>query len=116
MNEVNNPDILDNRKTVTPLDQGSEKYLEARLKKIVEGPEIEGVCYKFVSPATRSVPDRIVIANGRTYFVEMKSTGQKPTKAQLAEHDKIRVAGGTVVVIDRPSNLKAFTDLLKLLS
>ena len=44
-----------------------ENYL---IKKATEN---NCLCYKFVSPGKRGVPDRIVIGKGKTIFVELKS-------------------------------------------
>lgn len=47
---------------------------------------------KFVSPANRGVPDRVIVGNGRVLFLELKREGNKPTElqkwglAQLREH------------------------------
>ena len=49
-----------------------ESTIEARLVRGVEGRG--GLCYKFVSPGNKGVPDRIVITpDGRTEYVELKS-------------------------------------------
>ena len=50
----------------------SEKQLE---RYLVEGvKKLGGLCYKFVSPGTQGVPDRIIItAQGRTIFAELKT-------------------------------------------
>jgi len=95
-------------------DSASEKYLEPKLKR--EVLKLGGLCYKFRSPANASVPDRIVILAGLVVFVEVKSTGCKPTKAQAAEHEKIRSANGKVLVIARPSELDKFINYLKRLT
>lgn len=50
------------------------------------------LCYKFTSPGTRGVPDRILIGNGQVIFVETKSTTgtlsplQKTRIADMKEH------------------------------
>lgn len=64
-----------------------------------------------------AAPDRVVMApartlapasidcawcspKGRTVWVELKAPGQKPTRAQLREHERMRAAGQDVRVID----------------
>lgn len=64
-----------------------------------------------------SAPDRVVMVpartlspasidcawcnpKGRTVWVELKATGQKPTPAQVREHERMRAAGQDVRVID----------------
>lgn len=51
---------------------GPEARLEKRLVKCVE--EVGGLCWKFTSPGTPGVPDRIcILPDGRIVFVEMKA-------------------------------------------
>lgn len=60
------------------LEKEDERYLKDRVEK--RG----GLCYKFVSPGNKGVPDRIVITpSGRVCFVEMKSSSGAPSKLQL---------------------------------
>lgn len=72
-----------------------EKHLVTEVKKA------GGIAYKFVSPGRRSVPDRIVLLpGGRLVFVECKAPGKPPRADQLREHERLRVLGFTVVVLD----------------
>jgi hypothetical protein len=43
------------------------------------------------------VPDVIVVKDGRTYALELKSPGGRLTAAQNAAHAALRAAGATVV-------------------
>ena len=56
-----------------------ENYLVLRCKAL-------GVlCYKFVSPSHRGVPDRVLIfPHGLVTFIELKAPGKSPTALQLA--------------------------------
>lgn len=65
-----------------------EKDIE---KKIVAYAKSKGcLCYKFTSPAQRSVPDRIIVTpHGVVGFLEVKRPGNEPTKAQYAELHKL---------------------------
>ena len=65
-------------------------------------------CRKFSSPANRSVPDYVIVFDGRTYFVEFKAPGKQPTEQQKKEHDAIRAARGMVWLC---SSLTVFQDL-----
>lgn len=96
-------------KKVTSFD--NEKYLEKRLR--AECGKLNARCYKWVSPGVNGVPDRIVIHQGGTWFVEVKTKGNKPTKLQQQRHAEIREAGGAVLVIDTVTKLTAFIDYLK---
>ena len=59
------------------------------------------LAYKFVSPAHRSVPDRLMIApGGAVFFIEFKRPKGKPTPDQDREHARIRGYGLDVFVID----------------
>ena len=56
-----------------------ESYLVRRCK------ELGVLCYKFVSPSHRGVPDRLLIfPHGLVAFIELKAPGKSPTVLQLA--------------------------------
>jgi hypothetical protein len=44
------------------------------------------------------VPDLIIIHDGKTYGLELKAEGNKPTKLQIEAQDAMRAAGAEVVV------------------
>ncbi|MFV8770810.1 VRR-NUC domain-containing protein [Yersinia enterocolitica] len=76
-----------------------EDSIEDHLVKEVK--KAGGIAYKFISPGRRSVPDRLVLLpGGKVIFVECKAPGEKPTAAQLREHEKIRALGFIVRVLD----------------
>ncbi|MGE4775179.1 VRR-NUC domain-containing protein [Yersinia enterocolitica] len=76
-----------------------EDSIEDNLVKEVK--KAGGIAYKFISPGRRSVPDRLVLLpGGKVIFVECKAPGEKPTAAQLREHEKLRALGFTVRVLD----------------
>jgi len=56
--------------------------------------------YKFVSPNTRGVPDRVLFYKGQTLFVEFKKRGEVPTRQQELQIRKLRAAGMVVEVVD----------------
>ena len=71
-----------------------EKIIEEKLTKAVK--QNGGVCWKFTSPGTAGVPDRIVLMpGGRIAFVEVKAPGEKPRPLQL-----LRRLGFQVYVLD----------------
>ncbi|UQP02260.1 hypothetical protein L0Z36_10270 [Burkholderia multivorans] len=85
------------------LEKTVETYLVDRVRAA------GGDAYKFTSPQRRSVPDRIVAFQpGRLYFVELKRPGNKPTKPQLREHERLRTLGCDVRVIDSREAVDAF--------
>jgi hypothetical protein len=57
-----------------------EKSIESYLKEQVE--KLGGKCYKFESPGTAGMPDRIVVYKGCVVFIETKRPGAKPRKLQ----------------------------------
>ncbi|MGJ0625898.1 VRR-NUC domain-containing protein [Xenorhabdus bovienii] len=76
-----------------------ESVIEDHLVKEIK--KAGGIAYKFVSPGRRSVPDRIcVLPGGRILFVECKAPGEKPRPDQIREHERLRVLGCEVVVLD----------------
>lgn len=84
-----------------------EKHIEAALVKRVK--ELGGMAEKFTSPAKRSVPDRLVtLPNGRIIFVELKAPNKKPTPKQELDHDRRRLLGCHVLVIDNIDDAKNF--------
>lgn len=87
------------------------KLLEKEIeKKGNEYAESKGwLQYKFVSPASRGVPDRIYFRDGRTLLVEWKRDGEEPTKLQEKQIKRIRDQGIEVHVID---NCNPFTLML----
>ena len=58
------------------------------------------LCYKFVSPSNNGVPDRIIIGNGLTLFIELKAPGEVARKQQQAVINRMRKHGATVYIID----------------
>lgn len=56
-----------------------EAKLEAKLKAYFKSNE--GLFLKFTSPSTAGVPDRLILKNGRTLFVELKAPGRVGNKS-----------------------------------
>jgi hypothetical protein len=76
-----------------------EKRLEAKLKREVK--KLDGEALKISSMFYTGLPDRIVLMpGGKLYWVELKSTGKKPTPRQLLVHRLLRGLGFKVYVID----------------
>lgn len=82
------------------------KPLERDLEKQVrEYAESRGVlCYKFVSPGHRGVPDRLLIsATGKVLFLELKRIGKNLNALQLREHRLLRARHVPVFTADSVS-------------
>ena len=78
-----------------------ENYLKLQCKK-------HGfLCFKFAPCGYNGVPDRIVIGNGLTVFVELKAPGKKPRENQVAMHKLMRRAGAIIFVIDSKAGVNA---------
>lgn len=87
----------------------NEKYIESSLTRTVK--QNGGVCWKFTSPGTAGVPDRIILMpKGRIAFVEVKAPGEEPRKLQLSRHRLLRRLGFKVYV------LNALEDIEKIVS
>lgn len=83
----------------------SEKTLEARLVREIEARG--GMALKYTSQFHRGIPDRIILMPyGRTYFVELKSTCQKPTKLQQHAIERITALGYFAAVVDSTEGLE----------
>ena len=77
------------------LESDIEQALIKRIKAL------GGICEKHTSPGRRSVPDRLVILpGGHISFAECKRPGQMPTTKQAKDHERRRVLGCVVYVID----------------
>ena len=86
-----------------------ERDIEQALVKRVK--DLGGMAEKYVSVNRRSVPDRLVtLPDGRIIFVELKAPGKKPTDAQLRDHEKRRLLGADVRVIDSIEQVNRFPD------
>ena len=81
-------------------------------KKLVDAVKTQGgVCWKFVSPGTAGVPDRIILMPmGRIAFVEVKTTGERPRKLQLARHRLLRRLGFKTFLLDNPEQIGGILD------
>lgn len=80
-------------------------------KKLCDGVKaLGGKAYKFVSPGTNGVPDRIIcLPNGTVIFAETKAPGGTPTKQQLHRINEMRRMGQQVFI---PSSEKQVDRLL----
>ena len=78
----------------------SEKHLERLLKSTVENT-MNGLCLKLLSQHMIGLPDRLcLLPKGRAFFVEVKTTGEKPRKIQEFVHKRLRSLGFRVYVLD----------------
>lgn len=73
-----------------------EETIEIYLKKKAEAKKF--LCYKFVSPGHNGVPDRVIIGNGLTVFVETKAPDGKLRKIQEHRIKEMKKNGAIVYV------------------
>lgn len=82
-----------------------EKDVERRLVEAVKARG--GLCWKFTSPSTAGVPDRVVILpGGRIGFVEVKSPGEKPRPLQIRRLAQLNSLNVPALVLDHPDRIK----------
>ncbi len=85
-----------------------ESKIESYLRK--QSKQYGFICYKWVSPGTNGVPDRILVGHGLTLFVETKAPGKVPRKQQELRHKELRQHGARVYVAD---TMESIDTLLK---
>lgn len=86
-----------------------EKLLVGEIKKA------GGSAYKFISPGSSGVPDRIVILPRKPLmFVELKTDKGKLTRLQASQIDKLKSLGQQVFVTRGLSGLTEFFEFLGL--
>lgn len=97
-----------------------ERDVEKYFVKKVKG--LGGTAEKFKSPGKPSVPDRLVLLPVRelrpkygsdhvppsVVFVELKRPGEKPTPAQVRDHNRRRALGFVVEVLDSIESVDAW--------
>lgn len=77
----------------------NEKLVERKLVEMCK--EYRALCIKLLTYQFTGLPDRMCLfPGGIIIFVELKTTGEKPRKIQLAVHKKLKELGFRVEVID----------------
>ena len=90
----------------------SEKHLEKFLNKEVK--KLGGKSIKMSSPNQRGVPDRLVLLpGGRSGFLELKTTGKKPTALQDHWLEEIRELGHVAMWADGEWDVLLFIKTLQ---
>jgi hypothetical protein len=83
-----------------------ERYLVQRVNAM------GGLCWKFTSPGTAGVPDRIVVMNGHTVFVEVKAPGEIPRPLQVKRFRQIDDKGGVMYWVDSNGQVDTLISVL----
>ena len=86
-----------------------ESTIEARLVREVK--KRGGLCYKFTSPGSPGVPDRIAIfPGGQIIFVELKTEIGRLANIQKWQIEELRKRGATVRVLKGMEQVLAFLE------
>lgn len=86
-----------------------ESVIEARLRAGVKA--MGGICWKFVSPGTTGVPDRLIILpGGKIIFVELKSDTGRTSDIQKHRIAELRNIGADVRILTGLSQVKDFLE------
>ena len=89
-----------------------EKTIEEKLVTAVKAAG--GVCWKFTSPGTAGVPDRIVLMPyGGIGFVEVKAPGKKPRPLQRLRIKTLQRLGFKTFVLDSPEQIGGIIDAIR---
>lgn len=84
-----------------------ERDIEDRLRDGIK--KLGGLCYKFVSPGNRGVPDRLVLLpGGAVYFVELKTEVGRLSKIQRVQIKRMERLGVQIAVLYGLSEVDAF--------
>lgn len=84
-----------------------EKPIEKKLREHVK--KLGGLAVKFFVMSFTGFPDRIVLMPGaRIWFVELKSTGKKPSPRQEIVLRQLSRLGFKTLVIDNQETLSEF--------
>lgn len=91
----------------------SEKAIEAYLRRRVEAEG--GICLKYSNPNQVGYPDRaVLLPGGVTMWVELKSTGEKPSKLQRERFREMESIGHSVAVLDSKEAVDGFMDVVRM--
>lgn len=87
----------------------TEAQIEQKLGKQIKNKG--GLYYKFVSPGSTGVPDRVVIApGGKVIFIELKTESGKLSTMQAIQISRLKAVGADVRVVCGVEQAKAFVE------
>ena len=84
----------------------SEKQIEQYLVKSIK--QIGGMCIKMVPTYENGIPDRQVLYQGKSVFVELKAPGKKAAQLQVEYMKELEKAGFRTIVIDSKAGVDDF--------
>ena len=88
----------------------AENSVEGHLFDLVKARK--GLCLKFSASIVNGVPDRVVVLNGHTVFVETKAPKGVPSTIQLYRHAEMRAAGADVRLVFTREAVESLVDEL----
>lgn len=89
-----------------------EKKIEQELIKEVKA--MGGICYKFMSPGRKHVPDRLcVLPKGIIFFVECKKEDEEPRSGQYRELVRLRDMDHHAYYVNSFEHLHALLTLMR---
>ena len=95
-----------------PLFNIKEKSIEVYLRDSIKA--LGGKAYKWVSPGSNGVPDRIVVMPlGLTFFVELKSPTGRLNPTQIMQHRTLAAMGHRTYVLSTKDEVDEFIVLVK---
>lgn len=88
------------------------KKREADLEKVLVDrvTNLGGLAWKFTSPGTVGVPDRIILIRGKICFVEMKAPDQRMRRIQEWRKKQIEREGFDVYCLDSLEKIEKFIE------
>lgn len=89
------------------IEKDVEKYLIGQIKKI------GGLAWKLTSPSTSGVPDRLIIRQGKIWFVEMKRPNGNLRKLQQYRRSELQKQGFDVICLDTKNKVDQFIEYMK---
>lgn len=76
-----------------------ETIIDKYLKRAVE--EAGGIIVKMHTVTNAGLPDRLIHCRGMTFYVELKTTGERPTNLQIEMHKRLKAQKIEVFVLDK---------------
>ena len=83
-------------------------------RRLVQGVKARGgLCWKFVSPGTTGVPDRVVITRrGEVWFVELKAEDGRLSDRQALALRQLKERGAYAVVLIGREDVDRFLEVI----
>jgi len=89
------------REDIVKVGRSDARLLESRVEEWLKSQTEKrgGMYLKFTSPGNIGVPDRIILRDGKVYFVELKQEHGRLSPIQKAQISRMQECGATVFVV-----------------